>query len=233
MLITSNKSLVMPRLVYINEQEIDIVTEFKYLGVIIDSNLSFANNAQSVIKKLNSKFYVLKRTEQKLNFESKKLYVSSLVMPHLNYCATILFLLNDSQLNEIQKVMNRYARLILKAEYQTPRVIMLDKLKWLSVKQTVYLNTILFIHRIAIGISPAYLQQHMTKTAEYHKYPTRRNDEYKLKNYFKSTSQNCLFYNGLKLYNDFIQFKKSKSIDTTLSLKNLAIEYVTINYPLH
>jgi hypothetical protein len=153
-------------------------------------------------------------------------------MSHFNYCATVLFLLNDSQLNEIQKVMNRFARLILKADFVTPRVEMLDKLKWLSVKQTVYLNTILFIHRIAIGISPAYLQQHMTKTSEHHKYPTRRNDEYRLKNYTKALSQNSLFYKGLKIYNEFINFKKSKSTDTKLSTKTLAIEYVTLNYSL-
>ena len=232
MLISSNKSHILSHPIYLNEQEIEVVSEFKYLGIIIDSNMSFAQHFESVLKKLNSKFYVLKRSEHKLNFESKKLYVSSLVMPHFNYCASVLFLLCDSQIGDFQKVMNRYARLLLKAEYLTPRVEMLQKLNWLSVKQTIYLNTILYIHRIAIGLSPIYLQQHMTKTKECHQYPTRRNDEYQLKNYTKASSQNSLFYKGLKLYNEFTRYRKSKSNGTTLSTRLVAIEFVTLNYPL-
>lgn len=232
MLISSNKSLVLSHPIYLNEQAIEIVSEFKYLGIIVDSNMLFIQHFESVLKKLNSKFYVLKRSEHKLNFESKKLYVSSLVMPHFNYCASVLFLLNDTQINDFQKVMNRYARLMLKADYLTPRIEMLQKLNWLSVKQTIYLNTILFIHRIAIGLSPIYLQQHMIKTSSCHQYPTRRNDEYQLKNYTKASSQNSIFYKGLKLYNEFTRYKKAKSNGTTLSTKSLAIEFVKLNYPL-
>ena len=231
MLIASNKSLFMPRSIFINEQEVEQVTEFKYLGIIVDSNLSFAKHAEYTLKKLNAKFYVLKRAEKKLNFESKKLYVSSLVMSHFNYCASVLFLLSDSQLSEFQKVMNRFARLILKTDFLTPRVEMLNKLNWLSVKQTIYINTILFIHRIAIGLSPIYLEEHMKKTSERHHYPTRRNDEYQLKNYIKASSQNNIFFNGIKIYNDFINFKKSKT-NSQISTKSIAIEYVKLNYPL-
>lgn len=232
MLITNNKSLVLSHPIYLNSQEIEVVSEFKYLGIIVDRNLSFTQHFESILKKLNSKFYVLKRSEQKLNYESKKLYVSSLVMSHFNYCASILFLLSDSQIDDMQKVINRYARLILKAEYLTPRIEMLEKLNWLSVKQTIYLNTILFIHRIAIGLSPLYLQQHMTKASECHQYPTRRNEEYQLKHLIKASSQNSLFYKGIKLYNEFMNFKKSLSIDITLSTKSLAIQFLKINYQL-
>ena len=141
-------------------------------------------------------------------------------------------IINDENVINIILYNYRYARLLLKAEYLTPRVEMLQKLNWLSVKQTIYLNTILYIHRIAIGLSPIYLQQHMTKTKECHQYPTRRNDEYQLKNYTKASSQNSLFYKGLKLYNEFTRYRKSKSNGTTLSARSVAIEFVTLNYPL-
>ena len=231
MLITSNKSLSMPRSIVINNEEIEMVSEFKYLGVTIDSSLSFSQHSVNILKKLNSKFYVLKRTEQKLNFESKKLYVSSLVMSHFHYCSTVLFLLNNTQLNDFQKVLNRFARLILKVDSRTHREDMLEELQWLTVKQTIYLNTIMFIHRIAIGISPAYLQQHMVKTKYFHDHLTRSNDDFKLKNYTTASSQNNLFYNGVKMYNNFIHFRKSRSTSTQ-STKSLAIEYVKMNYPI-
>ena len=232
MLITNNKSLSLPKPIIINDQEIEPVFDFKYLGVIVDSSLTFTNHFEYILKKLNAKFYVLKRCEHKLDFQSKKLYVSSLVYSHFNYCATVLFLLKDTQINELQKVMNRFARLLLRVEFRTPRIEMLSTLNWLSVKQTIILNTLLFIHRIAIGLSPIYLQEHMKKTGERHHYPTRRNNEYQLKNYTKATSQNNIFYNGVKMYNEFLEFKKSQSNDTPLSTKTLAVEFVKINCPL-
>ena len=232
MLITNNKSISMPKAIVLNNQEIEVVSDIKYLGVIVDSHLTFDSHFDYILKKLNSKFYVMKRCEHKLNFDSKKLYVSSLVNSHFNYCASILFLLKDTQIDEFQKVLNRFARLILKTGNRTHRIDMLDSLEWLSVKQTIYLNTILFIHRIAIGLSPDYLQHHMTKTSEHHDHETRRNDEYHLKSYKNSSSQNSLFYNGLKIYNSFMNFKKSRRTDINHSTKTLAIEFVKINFPL-
>ena len=232
MFITCNKTVTIPKPIVINDQEIEVVSEFKYLGIVVDSTLSFTNHFEYIQKKLNAKFFVLKRCEHKLNLDSKKLYVSSLVNAHFHYCASILFLLNDTQISELQKIMNRYARLILKARLITPRVDMLEALNWLSVKQTIYVNTLMFIHRIAIGLSPAYLQQHMTRASELHHHETRHNNEFRLKNYKNATSQNNLFYNGLKIYNEFINFKNSRSTTVRPSTKAIAVDFVKTKFPL-
>jgi len=131
---------------------------------------------------------------------------------------------------------NRYMRLILNANFRTHRVDMLEKLDWLSVKQLIYFTVIMFIHRLALRNAPSYLLDHIVKVRENHRYPTRRNDEYALKRYTKSTSQNSLFYKGIKLYNEFSDFKMATKINQeknkSQSLKSLIIAFVKANFPL-
>jgi len=109
MIVTYKANFSIPNAVIINNQAIEFVDNIKYLGVFIDSNLSFSKHYEHVLKKLNSKYYVLKRCANKLNFDTKKLYVSSLVLTHFHYCPSILFLLTEGQLNEFQKVKSIHA----------------------------------------------------------------------------------------------------------------------------
>jgi hypothetical protein len=232
MIISSRKNFAVMNHLKVNNIDIEFVQTMKYLGIIIDSSLSFCNHYESLLKKLNVKYFVFKRCNPKLNFESKKLYVNSIVLPHLHYCPTILFLLNDSQINELQKVLNRFMRLILRVDYRTPRIDMLNNLNWMSVKQHIHLDVILFIHRIAVGNAPAYLKQHMTHISDAHRYPTRGNDGFILKNFKKTSSQNSLFYNGLKLYNQFCEFRKSSDEVVRMSIKMSASNFVKQKFPL-
>ena len=113
---------------------------------------------------------------------------------------------------------------------------MLAKLDWLSVKQLIYFNVIMFIHRLTLGKAPSYLLEHMVKVSDNHRHLTRRNDEYALKRYTKSTSQNSLFYKGMKLYNEFSEFKKASKINQENpklnSLKSIVTAFVKANFPL-
>jgi hypothetical protein len=226
MIISYNKSLVRNSEIMINIQAVEIVSEYKYLGIIFDTKLCFSSHADYILSKLNKKFYVLKRCANKMNEESKKLFVNSLVMPHLNYCSTILFLLNDGQVNEIQKVMNRFMRLILRADFRTPRMEMIEAIGWMTVKQQIYYNVICFIHRLTLGDAPNYLYRNLLKVKDTHKHQTRQTDDYLLRNYTKATSQNSLFYKGIQLYNDFMRFTRSDSGDQKRSYRILAKAYV-------
>lgn len=216
----------------INGTPIELVESMKYLGVIIDRNLSFQQHHEDILKKLNKKFYVFKRCESKLTYESKKIFVRSLILSHFNYCSTISFLLNDTQLDEFQKVLNRFMRVILKCDNRTHRQDMLDACDWLSVKQLLNLNVLMFFHRLTVFESPDYIFFKLRKATDAHRYPTRRGDEYILPTYTKAFSQNSLFYKGLKLFNDFKTHLKTECQDKRLSIKHKAEKFVKTRFPL-
>ena len=231
MVINKRRSVpILSSNVQINDQKIEMVDSIKYLGIIIDSGLTFQEQHETMLRKLNKKFFLFKRCEPKMNYESKKLFVQSLVFSHFNYCSSISFLFNDTQIDDFQKIVNRFMRVILRCDNQTHRQDMLDSFGWLSVKQLLNLNVILFFRRIIVFESPTYLFFKLRKIASSHRYPTRRGDEYILPNYTKAFSQNSLFYKGLQLYNEFLNYRKEET--TQAPMKLMARDFVKSKFHL-
>ena len=69
---------------------IEVVKEIKYLGVIIDDKLKFSSHINYVCKKIAKKIGVLKRVSWYLSIDSRKLVYNTIVLPHFNYCSTVL-----------------------------------------------------------------------------------------------------------------------------------------------
>ena len=64
------------------------VSHVKYLGVVMDSNLSGSEHARSVLKTCFSRLAFLFRNSSFLDFQSRKLLCSALIQPHLDYCSS-------------------------------------------------------------------------------------------------------------------------------------------------
>ena len=157
----------------INNECIRRVNSHKYLGVILDERLKFDEHLNYVLKKTGRKFGVMCRLNKSLNVFSKITVYKSLVSPHFEYCATILFLLNQSQIYELQKHQNKCMRLILKCRFDTPIKSMLDCLGWMSVSQRIVLKVLLFIKDIKDKKVPEYLLNEVITSQEVHPLMTR------------------------------------------------------------
>ena len=222
-------------IIQIDGSKIDFVTCIKYLGVQLDSKLTLNEYHQALLSRLNREFYILKRCSNKLNSQSKQIFIKSIVFPSLNYCSSVLFLLNSTQIDSLQKVMHRFMRLILKVDYRAPRKKMLQDLGWLSVNQLIIYNTLILLHRSSIALTPYYLASQMVKRGDVHAHTLRSAGEYKEKPYFKHSSQNSLFFKGIQYFNNFRRYcseKKDNDLNNGKSIKTLAKEYVKYAFPL-
>jgi hypothetical protein len=76
----------------------------------------------------------------KLNDCKITLY-KAIILPHLNYCYSMLLLANNIELSYLQKLQNRIMRAILRSKLDTPIRNMLEILNFLSVRQRVTYNT--------------------------------------------------------------------------------------------
>jgi hypothetical protein len=123
--------------VSIDGNEIELVDHVKYLGVMIDSNLNFKIYFEYIKKKLNKKLGFLRRIQNKLTAESKITYYKSIVAPHIDYCSSILFTADETSLDEMQRIQNKFLRNILMVKRDTSVNLMLDALQFLSVRQKI------------------------------------------------------------------------------------------------
>ena len=148
---------------YQNGVSIEQVDSFKYLGVMIDSYLKWDTHITMVRSKVARAIGRVHRLKHLLPKRILLLLYYSLVLPHLDYCNVIWGRTTQSNLQKLQTLQNRYARMILNAEFLTPHKQMLQTLHWQSVTQRIQYNTGLMMYKIMNDLAPAYLQSLVEK----------------------------------------------------------------------
>lgn len=99
-----------------NGQQLEVVNEIKYLGVVIDNKLNFKSNTNTVIKKMSKKIGFLRRNSKKFDFNTRLLLYKSIKAPHIDYCSSVLFLCNEGQMTQLQRAQNRALRAITRSD---------------------------------------------------------------------------------------------------------------------
>jgi len=100
----TNKHVILPSVIEFQEQKIEVVKSFKLLGVTIDNKLNFSkyvgdlrNNVNKRLFSINRLFYLA--TSVKIQF------FKSFILPHFDYCSTLLLYFSKQM---IQKIANAY-----------------------------------------------------------------------------------------------------------------------------
>ena len=89
--------------------------EIKYLGVILDEKLKFDKNINYLCMKLGQKLNIMNRLRNDLNCQQKLGIYKSIIQPHFDYCSSIIFLSNKSNIARLQKIQTKILRQIVKA----------------------------------------------------------------------------------------------------------------------
>jgi hypothetical protein len=105
---------------------------------------------------------------------------------------------------------------------------MLNELKWLNVNQKTTLNTLILVFKMKTGCLPDYLSRNIRTIAQTHGHETRGRNDLRLPNYTKTSTQNNLFYKGLKIFNSLpLEIKNSKTLN---EFKYKCRAYVLLNF---
>jgi hypothetical protein len=77
---------------------IDFVHETKLLGVIIDSKLNFDSHIDLVLKKVNSRTFILSRNIKMFPSKFRTSLFKLFIVPNFEYCSSLFFVLNSNHL---------------------------------------------------------------------------------------------------------------------------------------
>ena len=114
----------------LEDQVISKVDHAKSLGLIIDNRLSWSNHVNDLCKKVTSAIGALRRIRPLISQSTEVLIYNSWIQPHFDYCSLVWDGFSDQLSDKLQKLQNRAARVILKANYGTSWSLLLDILKW-------------------------------------------------------------------------------------------------------
>ena len=147
------------------------VNYIKYLGVTIDSQLLWSKHIESICSKVSRSIGCIRRIRHLISYEVLINLYYALILPDLNYCCTAWGGCSKTNLSKLQKLQNKYARLVLNADRFTSRCFLLTTLNWQSVEQVIRYQYCILTYKALNNLAPTYIQS-MIKTRSFH-YCTR------------------------------------------------------------
>lgn len=213
--------------VCIKNNKIEVVSEIKYLGVILDQQLTFSRNVDYLCKKIGEKIVFFYRISRNLSEWSKLLIYNTILSPHFNYCISLLISCSNEDISRLQILQNKIMRIILNCDKYTPILTMLKSLRWLSVRQNIDKANVTLIYKIRHKKLPEYLQNFLVTRSEKHRYDIRSKDNYNIEFVRSSKLQKTLFSDGLRLFNalpDDMKDVRSVGLFTKLVTNNLLLD---------
>lgn len=103
MLISKDK--IQPNYIVINGYGVEVVNEFKLLGVIIDNKLTFKKHVEYLQKTINQKLFAIKKIFY-LPIKIKLHFFKTFILPHFDYCISLYLFFTKSLLNKLEKIYN-------------------------------------------------------------------------------------------------------------------------------
>ena len=96
----------------IRNNELDVVQKTKYLGVQIDCSLDWKEQIKAVSAKVSRAIGFLKHATKFLPRETLENLYTGIVEPHFRHCCSVWGCCGSSEINQLQKLQNRAARIV-------------------------------------------------------------------------------------------------------------------------
>jgi hypothetical protein len=185
----------------LHNKVLEIVSEIKYLGVIIDKNLNFSKHVEYISKKIGAKLGVMRRIGKDLSANMRCIVYKSIVSPLFEYCSSLLVGISKTNLEHLQKMQNQGMRIILRCNRRVRITDMLEALNFMSIKERIEYNTCVLIYKIVNGLCPIYLQNNIELVQYGEGVSTRQEGNIYVKRCRTAEEQKMLYCEGLKMYN--------------------------------
>ena len=97
----------------IGGEKLKMVPYFKYLGLTLDSTLSYSKHIASVISLICHKMTLLAKLKKYLNVESALLIYKTMLLPYFDYADVVISKANQKDIDKLQTLQNKCLRLCM------------------------------------------------------------------------------------------------------------------------
>ena len=104
----------------IRGNELQDATKAKYLGVVIHCSLDWREQIQSISSKVSRARGFLKYAYSILPMETVIALYRGIVEPHFRYCCSVCGCAGKTEVNQLQKLQNRAARIVTGSRFDAP-----------------------------------------------------------------------------------------------------------------
>ena len=177
-------------------------SEVTYLGVIMDESLIWTSHVKYVAKKMSSAMGRLSSIKYMVSYKTKKMIYYALIMPNLNYCNVSWSATSETNINILQRALNRCCRAVLNIkDIRSSTLPLYKKLNLFPVKELSLFNLGKEMYRCLYGLNN-YDIIFPPVQANIHNYPTRQGENFNLPQHNLTVASKAFCFRGPSLWND-------------------------------
>ena len=145
--------------VIIGTASVRVSTSVTDLGVALDGELSMSAHVSSLCRTCFFQLRQIRAVRRSLDPESTKTLVNAFISSRLDYCNSLLYGINEGQLNKLQRVQNAAARLISGALWRDHIKPVLHELHWLPIRERIRFKIATLVYKSLHSAAPSYVAE--------------------------------------------------------------------------
>ena len=154
-----------------NNSQLEKVTKFKYLGVTINQHLTWHDHIDQIQRKVSKRLGVLLRIKHLLPAYARKIYVTTMVIPILEYASIVWGDKNNKVLmDSIQVLQSKAAKLVLDRSPYLSSSEALSDLNWMNLSVRRQMQRCIHMYNLVNDNSRNNI---IVRGQDYHSYNTR------------------------------------------------------------
>ena len=110
----------------------------KNLGIFFQSSMSMSKQITALCQSLNFHLYNISRIKNLLTSDACHHVVRSLILSRIDYANSLLLNANVTDIQRLQRIQNRAARVVLGGSRYESASPLLKQLHWLTVNNRIY-----------------------------------------------------------------------------------------------
>ena len=198
-------------------KELVPVSSAKDLGVILDPNITFDDHILKTVSSCTSSLAQISRVKHVFKRDTLVTIINTLVFSKLFYCSSVWSNSSGKNICKLQLVQNFAARIITgtrKFDHITPA---LKDLRWLPIKQHLYLRDAVLAFKCMTGCAPRYLSDQFTTRNKITKRATRNCQLLNIPLFKSASGQRTFHYRTVNIWNNLTS--NLKTLKTISSFK--------------
>ena len=183
----------------IDGSAIERVVEFRFLGVIMDENLSWKSQIKYVKTKISKNIFVMNKVKHILDYRTMQMLYCSLILSYFSYCVEVWGNTYTTNIKPLVILQKRAIRVIHKVEAREHTNGLFIKSRLMTCIDIVELQTLLVMFKAKSRTLPENIQDFFVFTAG--NYEHRRKYDFKHPYARTTMKQMCISVCSVTLWN--------------------------------
>ena len=144
------------------------VSTQKVLGLHIDEHLTWTTHIDHLCSAISSKISLLRQLAEYVPVGVQKRFYQGYILPLIDYGSITWGTASNTNIERVSKLQKRAARIILRADFDTPSSAMFQELNWPSIENRLKYNKAVLTYRALNKLTPDYISNLLKPLSETH-----------------------------------------------------------------